>query len=407
MEINTDKEIIKEILERSISQVLPTKEKLEKLLTSKKRLRIYLGADATGTQLHIGHSTNLIVLEKLRKLGHKVFFLFGDFTAMIGDPTDKGATRKVLTKEDVENNIATWKEQVSKIIDFEDSENPAEIVYNSHWWSKKTFDEIISIASNFTVQQMLERDMFQKRMEDSKPIALQEFLYPLMQGYDSVELDVDLEIGGTDQTFNMLAGRTLQRKYNNREKYVMSTTLLENPLTGKKLMSKSEGSFIGLNDEPNEMYGKTMSLCDEVIISCFIDCTFMSMPEIQSLENDIKNGGNPRDAKMRLGYELVKIYHGDDSAIKAQEHFISQFQKKEIPDDLKEYTLSEEIGLLNLVSNVLKFTNSNGEAIRKVKEGALKINGTRVDDYKMNINLKSKEEIIIKLGRKIAKVIGA
>ena len=204
MQINTDSELVDQILTRSIAHILPSKEELKKLLQSGKRIRIYIGADATGPDLHLGHATNFILIEKLRKLGHEVIILFGDFTAMIGDPTGKEVTRKPLTQSDVDSHISTWKAQVEKILDFSDKENPPRIVKNSEWLSKLNFGDILKIASNFTVQQMIERDMFQKRHEDQKPIHLHEFLYPLMQGYDSVALDVDVEIGGNDQTFNML-----------------------------------------------------------------------------------------------------------------------------------------------------------------------------------------------------------
>src|ERR1035437_3298275 len=233
----TDASKIDEILSRSVSAIYPSTDEFRKALLSGKRLRIYLGADATGSQLHIGHATNLIILERLRKLGHEIIVLFGDFTAMIGDPTDKRATRVQLTEEQVKKNIKSWETQVGKVIDFKDKTNPARFVKNSTWLSKLNFKDLIKLASNFTVQQMIERDMFEKRLNENKPIYLHEFFYPLMQGYDSVALDVDVEVGGNDQTFNMLAGRTLQKIYNNKNKFVIVTTLLVNPKTNKKLMN--------------------------------------------------------------------------------------------------------------------------------------------------------------------------
>src|SRR6266403_2544048 len=233
------KEKIEEVLTRSIDTVYPSKEVVLKALSSGKPLRIYMGIDPTATYVHLGHSTNYIILKRFHELGHKIIVLIGDFTAMIGDPSDKSAARKKLTKEDVENNLKTFKEQIGKILDFSNKENPIEFRFNSEWLAKLTFEDSVALASHFTVQQMIERDTFEKRLKDQKPLYVHEFFYPLMQGYDSVALEADIEIGGTDQTFNMLAGRTLVKTYKQREKFVISTTLLENPVTGEKLMSKS------------------------------------------------------------------------------------------------------------------------------------------------------------------------
>ncbi|MEY2664393.1 MAG: hypothetical protein RIT04_201 [Candidatus Parcubacteria bacterium] len=331
--VDTNQELIEEILTRSVSAVYPSKEAVTKLLLSGKRLKIYLGADATGSDLHIGHATNLILLERLRKLGHEIVVLFGDFTAMIGDPTDKNATRTPLTEAQVADNIRGWKDQVAKVIQIKDKKNPPTFVKNSTWLAKLSFKDVVSLASNFTVQQMLERDMFEKRMSEQKPIHLHEFMYPLMQGYDSVALGVDGEVGGNDQTFNMLAGRILQRSYNNKEKFVITTTLLVNPKTGKKLMSKSEGGYIALNDSPTNMFGKTMALPDETIISVFIDCTYVKMDEIKKIQESLTAGANPRDIKVRLAKELVTMYHGALAAETAAKAFDNTFKKGEIPSD--------------------------------------------------------------------------
>lgn len=231
--IDTNNEKIEEILTRSIAEILPTKDGLRNELKSGKRLRIYTGTDATGTSLHIGHATNYMVLEKLRRLGHEVIFLVGDFTARIGDPTDKNETaRKQLTREQVIENVKTWIDQVRPVIDVDNKENPVRILFNNDWLSKLSFEDVINLASNFTVQRMIERDMFQVRMQSNKPLYLHEMLYPLMQGYDSVAIDVDVEMCGRDQKFNALAGRTLLKKIKNKEKFVLITTLLENPKTG-------------------------------------------------------------------------------------------------------------------------------------------------------------------------------
>lgn len=380
---------IEEILSRSVAEVLPSKEDLKSLLLSEKKLRIYIGADVTGPQLHIGHATNFMLLEKLRLLGHEVIILFGDFTAMIGDPTDKSAARVRLTKEQVGENIKTWKEQVSKIINFKDKNNPAKLVRNSEWLSKLSFVELVDISSNFTVQRMLERDMFQKRLEKEQPIYLHEFLYPLMQGYDSVHLDVDIEIGGTDQTFNMLAGRTLQKRFNNKEKFIISTTLLVNPVTGEKLMSKSLGGFVALNDEPNNMFGKIMALPDETIIQVFVDCTYVPMDAIKEMDSDIKSEKmNPRDAKLELAAEIVKIYHGVGEAEKAKKYFVDTFSKREMPASVPEFLVeSENIKLTEFLVKSGQ-AKSLSDARRKIEQGGVERDGEKILEWNIILDKK-------------------
>lgn len=359
--------IVDDLLSRSVSAVYPSKDELKKALLSKK-LTIYAGADATGPMLHLGHSTNFILLRKLQDLGHKIILLFGDFTAMIGDPTDKSATRVALSQKEVRQNLKTWEKQIGKILKI--GFGGAKIVRNSKWLSKLSFEDVVKLSANFTVSQMLERDMFQKRFKEEKPIHLHEFLYPLMQGYDSVFLDVDLEIGGNDQTFNMLAGRILQRKINNREKFVLTTTLLQNPKTGSKLMSKSEGNFIGLLDSPADMFGKTMALPDETIVSVFKDCTLVSLSEVEKIKSDLENGANPRDSKIALGYELVKMYHGEKEANKAKANFINTFSKGDLPKDIEEVSANKE-ELLSEVFLKLKIVSSKSDFGRLIKEGAI------------------------------------
>ncbi len=370
MKINTDSKTIDEILERGISNIYPTKEGLRELLLSGKKLKIYLGADPTGTELHLGHSKNFILLEKLRRLGHEVIVLFGDFTAMIGDPTGKLKTRVSLSEKDVENNLRSWKKQLSSIIKFKTFLNGgARIVKNSKWLSKLSFSDVTKLASNFTVQQMIERDMFDKRIKEGNPIYLNEFLYPLMQGYDSVVLGVDVEIGGTDQTFNMLAGRTLLRKLNNKEKFVITTELVVDPKTGKK-MSKSEGNYIGLSETPNEMFGKIMALGDDFIIPILKDCTFLPIQEIEKINEELKGGKNPKDIKIILAKEIISIYHGKKTAEKVASDFEKTFSKKEIPDDIPE-VLSKKTDLLSEVLLEEKIISSKSDFARLVKENAI------------------------------------
>ncbi|HEY4512710.1 MAG TPA: tyrosine--tRNA ligase [Candidatus Paceibacterota bacterium] len=358
------------LLTRSIQSIYPSKEALKRLLISGRKLRIYIGADATGPDLHLGHSTNYILLEKFRKLGHEVIVLFGDFTAMIGDPSDKSATRVPLTSKNVNENISTWKKQLKPLVNFSAWKNPAKIFKNSKWLSKMSFSNVLGLASNFTVQQIIERDMFQERVKAEKPIYLHEFLYPMMQGYDSVAMDVDIEIGGNDQTFNMLAGRQLQKKFRNKEKFVIATTLLTNPKTGKKLMSKSEGDYVSLEDSAEEMFGKIMALPDQAILQMLTDCTFLSLEKIEEIRISLASGANPRDAKIVLAKEIVSIYHGQYSAEKAEKNFANTFNKKEIPEDLKELQIKkgDTLSLTLLRGGVI---SSKGEFFRLVGEGAV------------------------------------
>jgi tyrosyl-tRNA synthetase len=394
--------LIDELLSRSVAEILPSKEALKEALLSGKSLKIYIGTDPTGTSLHLGHATNYMVLERFRRLGHKVIFLIGDFTARIGDPTDKDAARKQLSREDVKRNVKTWLKQVAPIINLKDRKNPVIIKYNHDWLSKLDFEDIIGLASNFTVQQMLERDMFEKRLAEEKPIYLHEFFYPLMQGYDSVAMDVDIELCGNDQKFNALAGRTLQRKINNKEKFVFITTLLVNPVTGEKMMSKSQGTGVFLDSSAKDMFGGIMAQADENIPQLFTDCTYVSTDEIKKIGSGLKSGElNPRDIKARLAKEIVAIYHGWEEAERAAEEFDSVFKNKEIPDDVKEILVpSHSITVLDaLYSSQYDSGLSKGDARRLIEQGAIEVDGEKITDPKKVINI-SEEGVIIKIGKK-------
>ncbi|MCA9365154.1 MAG: tyrosine--tRNA ligase [Candidatus Moranbacteria bacterium] len=401
MKIDTSKAKINDILSRSVAQILPSKEKMEQVLSSTKRLRIYIGADATGPQLHLGHATNFMMLERLRKLGHEVIVLFGDFTAMIGDPTDKNAARTQLSKKEVEKNIKTWMDQVRHIVDFDDKENPARVVKNSAWLAKLDFEKMVELASSFTVQQMLERDMFEKRIKEEKPIYVHEFFYPLLQGYDSVALDVDVEIGGTDQTFNMLAGRTLQKKYNNHEKFVIATTLLEDPETRKKLMSKSEGNYVALNDTPRDMFGKIMALKDGVIGQMFVDCTDIPLKDAREIASAIeRNTINPRDAKVRLAKEVVTIYHSKEEAEKAEQFFVETFSQKVTPTDIPEVHISEDsVSIVDFLIGA-GLAKSRSDARRKIEQGGVELDNTKIIDYKEELQRNHSNKKVLKVGKK-------
>lgn len=388
---------INEVLIRSIDRIYPSKEALKTLLLSGKKLRIYMGIDPTANYAHLGHSTNYIILKRFHELGHKIIVLIGDFTAMIGDPSDKSAARKRLTKEEVKENLKSFKQQIGIILDFENKENPIDFKFNSEWLSKLNFEDLIDLSSKFTVQQMIERDIFQKRLKDNKPLFVHEFFYPLMQGYDSVALKADVEVGGTDQTFNMLAGRTLVKAYQNREKYVITTTLLENSVTGEKLMSKSLGTGIGLNETAENMYGKVMALPDEAIIQCFIDCTYLSMKEISRIEDKLSKGANPRDEKARLAFEIVKIYHGEKKAKQAEENFNKLFRDKEIPTEMPRVKMSGSFDPATLLVN-LKAVHSKSHARRLVEQGGVKVDGAKITDPEALVS--THKGMVIQVGKR-------
>ena len=396
--MNTDKETntnkIGELLRRGISEIYPSEEELEELLREGGKIRAYLGMDATGPELHLGHVSKLIVMERLRRLGHDVIILFGDFTAMIGDPSDKEAARKQLSREQIEQNLETWREQVGKIVKLE-GDNPARILRNSDWLADLNFENILNLSSYFTVQQMVERDMFERRIKNEQPVYLHEFMYPLMQGYDSVEMEVDLEVGGSDQIFNMLAGRTLLRKIKNKEKYVLASELLEDPETGKKLMSKSEGNQISVNDEPSQMFGKIMALPDKAIIPFFENVTFVSLQRVKDMEEQLNKGVNPRDIKMALAEEVVSMCHDGERAKNAKENFVKAFQKKEAPEDLIEIKANRGDSLSEILK-VHSVISSKTEFNRLLNDGAIKDmdTGEKVSEDKID------ENRTLKIGKK-------
>lgn len=401
MTVNMNRELIEKALNRGVENIYPTKADLEKVLLSEKKIKIYHGIDPSGPCLHLGHLIQLRKLSQFQELGHKIILLIGDFTGMIGDPTDKSAARKQLTREQVLENCKNYKEQASKFLKFS-GKNPAEIKFNSEWLDKLTFRDIIELAANFTVQRMLERDMFEKRMKEGKPIHLHEFLYPLMQGYDSVALDVDLETGGNDQTFNMLAGRDLLKTLKNKEKFVLTTKLLADP-TGKK-MGKSEGNMITLVDAPKDIYGKIMSWPDEMIESGFEILTDIPMEEINDMARQMKHNDdylkiNPRDFKMKLAFEIVKVLTDEKSALEAQDYFVKTFQQKETPSEIPEITLDKnEYNVLELLT-VAGLSASKGEARRNIEQGGVKIDNQLVKDIDQKIIL-SKKGIVLQKGKR-------
>jgi tyrosyl-tRNA synthetase len=374
--VSTDKHSIERFLTRAVENVYPKKERLADLLGSGERITVYLGVDPTGPSLHLGHAIAMRKLAELQKLGHRVILLIGDFTAMIGDPTDKLATRKQLTREEVLANCREYKKQAEKILDFSGS-NPVEMKFNSAWLAKMSFADVVELASHFTVQQMVERDMFEKRIEEGKPVGLHEFMYPLMQGYDSVAMDVDLEIGGNDQTFNMLAGRTLLREMKNKEKSVVAVKLLTDP-SGKK-MGKTEGNMITLADSAEDMYGKVMSWTDGMIIPGFELCTDVPDAQIADWRERMADGENPVESKKKLAYEIVATFISPKAADDAAAHFAQVHQRHEVPEEIPEFRIDGSMTLVGVLV-ASKLVASKSEARRQVEQGGVKVDGDVVHD---------------------------
>ena len=393
MEVLKDEKIINRILTKGVEQILPTQDALKKLLTSGKKINVYQGFDPTAPTLHIGHTVGMRKLEDFRKLGHQVYFVIGDFTARIGDPTDKTSARVKLSKQQVEENMKVYIEQASHILDIFNKENPVKVVYNSQWLEPLNFADIIELASEFTVQQMLKRNMFQERLKADKPIYLNEFLYPLMQGYDCVMMDIDVEIGGNDQLFNMLAGRDLIMSRLKKEKIVLAGKLLETN-DGKK-MGKSEGNMIRLDDSANDIFGKVMAFTDQQLPIAFEILTSYDLNQVEEIKKRIKSGENPMVLKKELAFEITKDLKGEQEASSAKQYFESIFQKKgasergiyttgvDIP--IKEIE-KDNIGIVELLVEC-NITDSKTQARRLVEQGAVYINQEKVTDWQKNIAL--------------------
>ncbi|THB72730.1 MAG: tyrosine--tRNA ligase [Gammaproteobacteria bacterium] len=365
-----------EIIKRGTEEVLIEKDLIEKLESGKK-LRVKAGFDPTAPDIHLGHTVLINKLRQFQDLGHEAILLIGDFTAMIGDPTGKSVTRKPLSREDVLENAKTYEEQVFKILDPEKTT----VVYNSEWMGKMSAADMIQLAAKYTVARMLERDDFEKRYKGGQSIAVHEFLYPLIQGYDSVALEADIELGGTDQKFNLLVGRELQRQEGQSQQIVITTPILEG-LDGVQKMSKSLANYIGIDEASDEMFGKVMSISDDLMWRYYELLSFRPMEEIAQFKKDIEGGANPRDIKFLLGEEIVERFHGAEAAGKVRENFISRFKNNEIPEDLQEVEVKAIDGAI-AIANLLKeagLTQSTSDAMRMIKQGAVKKDGERIDD---------------------------
>jgi len=395
MAIITDEHQIEDIVSsRYLERIFPSQEVLRDLLYSGRRLTLYLGIDPTAPQLHLGHSTNFLLLKKFQELGHRVILLIGDFTAQVGDPTGKGSTRKVLSHGEVLENARGYKERAGKILDFHSNQNPAEIKFNSEWLSQLTLAEVIKLAAKTTVGQIIKRDMFQERMKAGKEIYLHEFLYPLLQGYDSVAMNVDIEVGGNDQTFNMLIGRDLMKAYLEKEKVVIANKLLINPKTQKKLMSKSEGDYVALDDPPDEMYGKIMALPDEVVGTMLRLCTKLGDREIEEIEKQ----KNPKEKKERLAFEVVSIYHGEKAARNALKEFENIFSKKQLPRELVEVKLQQGRYPVSALLVKTKLASSKSEARRLIEQKGVRVDDKVITSLDQIIELKG--QIVVSKGKR-------
>jgi len=375
--MRTKEEIVDEILTRGVSEVID-RENLRKKLLSGEKLRIKFGTDPTSPSIHLGRAVPLLKLRDLQDLGHQIVFLIGDFTGVIGDTSDKESERPMLEQQAVEENLKTYSQQAGKILDM----SKVEVVRNSTWLGKLTYQEISEQADIFSLHDFIARENIKKRLDAGTRISLRELLYPLMQGYDSVVLKADLELGGTDQRFNLLAGRELQRHYKQEPQDIMTNNLIEG-LDGRK-MSSSWGNVIKIMDEPSDMFGKVMSMGDELIVKYYIHCTRVPMEVVKKVEDDMAKGTlNPRDAKLELAKEIVKIYHSEELAEKAREYFIKTISNKEIPEGVAEFEVKEgEVKILELLVRSGNAT-SMSDARRKVEQGGVSVDGEKITDVNM------------------------
>jgi tyrosyl-tRNA synthetase len=394
VKVQKDEKLIEKFLTRGVETIVPSADALREKLMSGERIKAYCGFDPSGPHLHIGHAMGIRALSILQQLGHEAIFLVGDFTVIAGDPSD-GKYRNVMTEEEIQINMRGWKEQAGKLIDF-GGKNPARFMRNSQWLSKLKLKDLIELMSKTTVQQMLERELFQKKIKERTPIGLQEFIYPLMQGYDSVAMVVDLEIGGNDQIFNMLVGRQLSKIYNNKEKFVRAHELMEAPDT--TTMSKTGGNGINLDDSSEDIYGKSMSYPDELILKGLRLMTDTSLEDIWNMEQAMKQGENPMKFKKQMAYEIAKMIRGDKEAKKAREHFEKTVQNKEV---LTDTTIKTEVGgtlqLIEFLKNVNKEISS-GEIKRLIEQGGVEVDGHKITDPYLLIEFKKGS--IIKFGKR-------
>ena len=391
-----------EILSRGAVEIIPEdefKHKLARSIVSGKPIKVKLGLDPSAPDIHVGHTVPLQKLKQFQQLGHIVQLVIGDFTGQVGDPSGKSETRKQLTPEQVKENAQTYVDQLFKVLDYEKTE----VSHNSEWLAPLTFSEVIGLASTITVARMLERDDFEKRYHSQQPISVHEFFYPLMQGYDSVALHTDVEIGGTDQKFNLLMGRSLQKEFGQEQQVILTLPLIEG-LDGVQKMSKSLNNYIGIDEEPNQIYGKAMSIPDELMVKYYQLVTDLPHEEVSEIIAGLESGSyHPRDAKMKMAYTLVRMYHGVEAAQMAEEHFRTVFQERALPDDIPVIELAQselengEIWVIKLLVS-LGLVSSNGEGRRMIEQGAVKINEAKQTDLDANIAVV--DDMIVQVGKR-------
>ena len=381
-------------IRRGADEILVEAELVERLKAGKP-LRVKAGFDPTAPDLHLGHTVLINKLRQFQDLGHEVLFLIGDFTGMIGDPTGKNVTRKPLTRDDVLANAATYEHQIYKILEPERTT----VMFNSQWMGEMNAADLVQVAAKHTVARMLERDDFNKRYAAKQPIAIHEFLYPLIQGYDSVAMKADVELGGTDQKFNLLVGRELQKHYGQRPQVILTMPILEG-LDGVQKMSKSLNNYIGINESPDDMIGKLMSISDDLMWRYFELLSFRPMGEIEQMRIDINEGANPRDIKFQLGQEIVARFHDKAAAELAQANFIARFQKGAMPDEMPELTVGGEDGQIGIASLLKEagLVGSTSEAFRMIKQGAVRVEGERISDKGMVV--KSGNTHVFQVGKR-------
>ena len=388
-----------EILTRGAEEIIP-EESFLKQIKSKKKLRVKAGFDPTSPDLHLGHTVLLNKMKIFQDLGHEVIFLIGDFTGLVGDPSGVNETRPVLTKEQLDKNAETYKEQVFKILD----PKKTEVRFNSEWMQSVDPSEFIKMLSSYTVARMLERDDFSKRYKSQQPISIHEFLYPILQGFDSVKLEADIELGGTDQKFNLLLGREVQKHYGQEQQSILTVPLLEG-LDGVKKMSKSLGNYIALEDSPDDMFGKVMSISDDLMWRYFSLLSFKSSEQISDYKRDIEEGSSPRDTKFLLAEEIVDRFH-EGLGKKSKENFINRFQKGNISQDLEEVvvTIESESELLTRILKESNLLKSTSEGLRLIKQSAIKVNDEKVSDTKFMLK-KGTSNLVLVGKKKAAKII--
>jgi len=383
---------IEELLTRGVANTIPGKDELEKVLRSEKKLNIYLGIDPTSIQIHLGHTVPLRKLQSFAELGHNVTFLIGDFTALIGDTSDKDTERPALSKKQIEENFKTYKKQAEKVLDF----SKVKIRYNSEWLSKLTYEETIKLMQQFSLNDFISRELIKKRLNEGKRVAFQEMQYPIMQGYDSYFMDTDLQIGGTDQTFNMQAGRTLLKNWRNKESFVLATEFLTG--TDGRKMSKTWGNAIWIEDSPNDMYAKVMAINDDLIVQYYTLTTNVSMENIEKIKEILKDGENPMSVKKDLAFKIVSELYSQEEANSAAENFEKRVQQKEIPTDIPVYRyIGGEINIADLLTQT-NMAESKSEAKRIIEQGGVSIDGQALKDP--NKIIEPKDNQILKIGKR-------